>query len=156
MTRGAVGALNFVLWPVIQLGVARVVVLAPARWFNPQSSLFRLSQREREAGFYSRVFGLRHWRHWLPDGAPWVGGRFSTKRIVSREPLYLDAFMRETCRGELAHWITMGFAPLFALWNPPWADGVIAAYALVSNLPCVLSQRRLRAGLLKLSSRHSR
>ncbi|MBK8650664.1 MAG: hypothetical protein IPN23_02960 [Elusimicrobia bacterium] len=50
---------------------------------------------------------------------------------------------------ELAHWLAMTAAPFF-LWNRPWVGGLMAAYALAGNLPCVIAQRYNRARLARL------
>jgi len=35
----------------------------------------------------------------------------------------------------------MACGPLFALWNPPLAAGLLVGYGVVANLPFILIQR---------------
>ena len=53
----------------------------------------------------------------------------------------LTIFAAETKRAELTHWLTIVPAPVFFLWNPVWAGWVIIAYALIANLPFIITQR---------------
>ncbi len=126
------------------MGLSLAISRVPATWFKPDSTLFRERRWERGGDFYTRWTAIRRWKHWLPDGASWIGG-FAKKRLASRTPAYLTAFIPETCRGELAHWLMIAATPIFFLWNPLWADGVMCGYALASNLPCIIAQRYVRA-----------
>ncbi len=63
---------------------------------------------------------------------------------------YLEQFLRETRRAEVAHWLMLLCVPLFFLWNPPWARLVMVAYALAANLPCILAQRYNRIVLYRV------
>ena len=103
----------------------------------------------REVDAYKRVAGVRVWKRLLPDGAPWMKG-FAKRKLMSTEPEYLRQFVAETRRGEAAHWVMMGAVVVFFLWNPLWADGVMAGYAVAANVPCIVTQRynRFRLGRL--------
>ena len=131
----AIGLLNALGLPALQLGLARLFHELPVAWFegNPAST-GRLSASRR-----SRL--LRRWKRWLPDGAAWFAGGFPKARLRSRDPAYLRRFLAETRRGEVCHWCFLALTPLFFLWNPPWACGVIVLYALAANLPCIAVQR---------------
>ena len=73
--------------------------------------------------------------------------------LTGTDPDYLRRFIRETWRGELCHWLAIGGAPVFLLWNPWWGDLIIVAYALAANLPCILAQRYNRARFQRLLAR---
>ncbi len=141
---GWIVALNCAGWPLIQLGLAWLFTRMPERWFARQPRALPI-----EPWIYRHVFQVRRWKDRLPDAAGWFGGGFAKRSLTSRDPDYLRRFISETWRGELCHWSALAFVPLFFLWNPPWADAVILAYALAANLPCILAQRynriRLRA-----------
>jgi glycosyl-4,4'-diaponeurosporenoate acyltransferase len=107
----------------------------PEHWFQPPRGL------TGEALIHERVFQVRSWKDRLPDAAKWFAGGFAKGRLARRDAAYLQRFIRETWRGELCHWCALGCAPIFFLWNPWWADAVIAAYALAANLPCIIVQR---------------
>jgi glycosyl-4,4'-diaponeurosporenoate acyltransferase len=143
--------LNLAGWPVIQFGLAWAFTRMPVAWFTPPAS----GAWEQGGRFYERVFGIKRWKGRLPDAARWFGGGFAKGRLASTDPDYLRRFVRETWRGELCHWVAIGFAPVFFLWNPCWGDWIIVAYALAANLPCILVQRYNRLRLGRLLARRS-
>lgn len=143
---------NFLGWPVLQLSIAYLSEHLPERWFH--SSRGASSLEVSEANFYRRVLRIRTWKHLLPDGALWVGGTFSKRRIVSHRRAYLMRFAREARRGELAHWCMLCCFPIFYVWNPPWARALMTVYAVVTNVPCIVVQRYNRFALLRRLARH--
>jgi glycosyl-4,4'-diaponeurosporenoate acyltransferase len=148
---GWIIALNLAGWPVIQFALAWAFTRMPAAWFNPPAS----RAWEQGGRFFERAFGIKHWKHLLPDAARWFGGGFAKGELADTNPGYLRRFIQETWRGELCHWVALGCAPVFVLWNPWWADLVMAGYALGANLPCILAQRYNRLRLRRLLSRRS-
>jgi glycosyl-4,4'-diaponeurosporenoate acyltransferase len=149
LSTGWVVALNVAGWPVLQLGFAWLFTRLPAAWFAPGAA----HTWEPGPRCYERVFGIKHWKDWLPDGARWFGGVFAKGSLAGRDPAYLRRFMGETRRGELCHWSALACAPVFFLWNPWWADLVMASYAVLANLPCILVQRYNRLRLRRLLAR---
>lgn len=148
-----VAVLNVTLWPVLQLGWAWVFTRLPAGWFRPPAP----GAWEKGGGIYERWFHVRRWKDRLPDGAAWFEGGVAKKHLPGRTPAALSAFARETWRGELCHWTVIAMTPLFFLWNPWWADGVMVVYALAANLPCIIAQRynRARIGALAIPGRRA-
>lgn len=146
--RPALIVANVLGWPLIQLSVARFFTRLPDRVFRGHARMETVY--DAEMTFYSRVLRIRRWKNALPDGASWVGGAFSKRRLESRDRAYVERFILETRRGEAAHWMMIAFTPVFFLWNPLWACAVMVVYALASNLPCILVQRYNRSVL----SRH--
>lgn len=144
-------------WLVIHLGLSWRGTRRPLERFDPDGRLYRIRPWERDGRFYEQCLRIKRWKDLLPDGAAWFRGGFPKGRLRSRDPRYLDRFVRETARGERVHWQTLSAAPLFALWNPPWAMAVIVLYALLANLPCIAIQRYNRSRLLRiLRSRSAR
>lgn len=142
-------ALNVAGWPVIQLSLAWAFTRMPATWFHPPEGW----AWEKGGRFYERRFGIKRWKDKLPDAGPWFGGGFAKGKLGGRDNDYLRRFIRETWRGELCHWCALACAPLFFLWNPLWADLVMAAYAIGANLPCILAQRYNRLRFRRLLAR---
>ena len=138
--------LNALGWPVIQLGLAWAFTRIPTAWFNPGPA----HAWEKGGQFYERVFAIKWWKDWMPDGARWFTGGFAKGTLNAKEPEYLARFIRETWRGEPCHWLALCFVPPFLLWNPWWGDLIIIAYALAANLPCILVQRYNRLRLARL------
>ena len=138
--------LNAAGWLAIQFGLAWGFTRMPAEWFLPGPA-----RAWEDAGrFYERFFAIKRWKGLLPDGARWFSGGFAKSALATREPKYLERFLRETWRGELCHWTALACVPVFVFWNPPWGNVIIAAYAVAANLPCILVQRYNRLRLAKL------
>ena len=146
---------NLLGWPVIQLSISFVAVRLPARLFAEEDWMTAPRRWERGGQIYREWLGARRWKLWLPDGASWMGG-FAKKRLNSRDQAYLAQFVLETRRAELAHWCMLLCLPLFFLWNPPWACGVMTAYALCVNLPCIVAQRYNRMTLERVTRSRQR
>jgi glycosyl-4,4'-diaponeurosporenoate acyltransferase len=141
-------AANIFGWPVIHLVIARFALRIPLQRFasrNPHPT----APHPREARFYRNILLVHRWKTRLPDGAPWLGG-FPKKRFARREQNYLKTFILETRRAEFAHWCMLACLPAFFVWNPPWACGIMTAYALSANLPCIIAQRYNRIVLSRL------
>jgi glycosyl-4,4'-diaponeurosporenoate acyltransferase len=141
--------LNVAGWPVIQFGLAWLFTRMPSAWFTPGAGY----AWERGGRCYERWFAIKRWKDRLPDAARWFSGGFAKGRLSGREADYLHRFARETWRGELCHWCAIACAPVFFLWNPLWADGVMVAFALAANLPCILAQRYNRQRFQRLLAR---
>ena len=144
-----VAILNVVGWPIIQVGLGWTFTRMPARWFEPP----RPMRWESEGRIYERFLRVRRWKDRLPDGAQWFEGGFAKARLDSTAPEYLRRFLLETWRGELCHWSALAFAPVFALWNPPWAVAVMTFCGLLLNLPCIVVLRFNRARFYALVGR---
>lgn len=138
-------------WPVVQLAVSWIALRRPESSFREGDWLYRTRGFEQTGDFYRKYAFVRIWKKLLPDGAALFGG-FRKKRIESRNPDYLARFMTETCRGEWAHGVMLLFAPIPALWNPPWAALGMAAFGLAVNLPPIITQRHNRIVLRKILS----
>jgi glycosyl-4,4'-diaponeurosporenoate acyltransferase len=142
--------INVLAWPVIHLLVSKLALSRPLSSFDPLSPLYRIYSWEKSGALYERLFRIRRWKRALPDGARMLGGDFAKSGFPQRDLAYLERFLAETYRAEWAHWITMLPAPLFFLFNPLWAGGVMLGYAVLANLPCILTQRYNRAKMLVL------
>lgn len=145
--------INSVSWLVLQLSIAAAVTRISAQRFVNDNALYHV--RSWEVKFYRRWLRIRRWKRLLPDGASWVGGRFSKKRLETSDPAYLRQFSLESRRGEAAHWLMFFCFPLFCFWNPPWAWLIIAFYAAAANLPCIFVQRYNRETIRQLLMRRS-
>ncbi|MFC1851742.1 glycosyl-4,4'-diaponeurosporenoate acyltransferase [candidate division CSSED10-310 bacterium] len=141
--------LNIGGWVVIHLSIAYGITLVHTSRFNPAGSLFKKRSWEGDT-LYRTILKAHRWKKKLPDGASWFKKGFPKKKLKNRDPEYLKRFIRETCRGELSHWLMFFCAPLFFLWNPPWASVVMVLYAVSANFPCIITQRYNRIYFQKL------
>ena len=63
------------------------------------------------------------------------------KQLAAASREHLERFRVATVRAELAHLVMLAHAPLFVLFNPPWAAAVMVAFGALVNLPCMVTQR---------------
>lgn len=137
--------LNAVGIPAAHMGLSWAFTRMPAAWFAREGSLFRRWPGE-SARRYETWCRVKAWKSWLPDAAPWFGGP-PKRSLRARDAEALRGFMAETRRGEAAHWAQVVVISSFTVWTPwPWAL-VILAWAVASNLPCLLVQRYNRRRL---------
>lgn len=140
---------DILAWLVIQFAISKWVTVLHSSWFNPTGWIYRRRRWEQGGKIYESL-GVKWWKGRLPDAAPWFKGGFAKATLASRSRGYLDRFVIETCRGELAHWLAMSTAPLFFLWNRPWVGWIMVVYALAGNLPCIIIQRYNRIRLSRI------
>ena len=148
--------LDIVAWFIIHMAVVIFMVRIRRDRFHPGGFLFRARLWERGGRLYAKVFHIRRWKSIMPDGASWMNDRgFPKKELASRDMSYLNAFLLETCRAELTHWVIILFAPFFFLWNKPFVGWIMIVYALGENLPLIMVQRfnRLRLTAICRSKR---
>jgi glycosyl-4,4'-diaponeurosporenoate acyltransferase len=134
--------IDFIVWFIIHIGVVAIMVRIPAKHFNPNHGLYRGRRWEREGDVYREVFKIKKWKQHLPDGARFLGRLgFQKKQLNSKSMEYFEAFLIETCRAELTHWILILFGPFFFLWNRPGVGLFMIFYALFENVPFIIAQR---------------
>jgi len=117
-----------------------------------------LRPRAFEAGgrWYRRRLRIDRWKDRLPEAGDLFRGGTSKRQLPSYDVAGLQLFASETRRAELAHWWAMWCGPIFVLWNPPLAAGLLMGYGVVVNLPFVLIQRYNRARVEALVARRTR
>lgn len=141
------------VWAVWSTLSGYVAHRVPARRLSRDRFLLRLRGPERGGRVYERVLRIKRWKGWLPEAGDLFAGGFSKRRVLHRDREYLERFAIETRRAELTHWLVMSLAPLFFLWNPWWLALAMVGYALVANLPCLVTQRYNRARLARILER---
>ncbi|MDH4291896.1 MAG: glycosyl-4,4'-diaponeurosporenoate acyltransferase [Dehalococcoidia bacterium] len=146
-------ALDFIVWLVIHSGVSMSVAKIKPDAFDPESWLYKGRSWEREGRIYKAFLGVRKWKRVLPDGAAVFKSGFRKKHLKNQDALYLQRFIIETCRAELAHWVIFVFSFLFFIWNAWWIGMIMVAYALIVNIPCIIAQRYNRARLKRFDRR---
>jgi len=140
-------------WFALHMAGAWLAYRLPLERFRYEDRLYKTRRWEQEGLIYRKLFNVRLWKKYLPDGAAMFKGGFPKKHILpNREADYYEEFLKETCRAELTHWIVMLTASLFFLWN----DWVIAVfmipYAVISNAPCIIVQRYNRPRIVRYSA----
>jgi glycosyl-4,4'-diaponeurosporenoate acyltransferase len=149
--------LDIIVWFVIHMGVVYAMVRIPLKRFDPEGSLCRSRNWERDGRLYQDVFKIRKWKKHLPDGAPVLGKNgFPKSKLSSRQKDYFETFLGETCRAEWTHWSIMLFAPLFFLWNTVAVGFIMLFYAAAENLPLITAQRYNRCRFRRVLGKERR
>ena len=144
---------DFVAWFILHMVIAYGATLLPVKLFDEKMWLYRTRSWEKKGAFYTKLFRVESWKDKLPDGASWFSQGFAKKGLAQKKSEYLDRFVKETCRGELAHWFVIAVAPLFFLFNPWYAGIIMIIYAFMANLPCIIVQRYNRPRLMRIRDR---
>ncbi len=117
-----------------------------------------LRERRFEAGgrWYRHRLRIDRWKDKVPEAGGLFRGGVSKRRLPASDVAGLQLFVRETRRAELTHWWALCCGPVFVLWNPPLAAGLLVAYGVVVNLPFIAIQRANRFRVQALIERRSR
>ena len=143
--------IDFVAWFIIHMSVSYVITRQPLTSFKTDSWLYRQRIWEKNGRTYERLFRLKSWKKKLPDGAAVFKNGFEKKRLKETSQRYLLAFINETCRAELTHWIVLLFGFIFLIWNIWWVGIVMIIYATIVNIPCIITQRYNRIKLRRIT-----
>jgi glycosyl-4,4'-diaponeurosporenoate acyltransferase len=142
-------ALNVLVWGCLSFAIGyighrrSIEAFAQEQWWSTPRAF------ERDGAIYGDAFRIKRWKDRLPELGGLFPGGFA-KRSARGHLAHLERFVIETRRAEWVHWWVFMLWPVFAIWNPGWAVGVMWLYATVSNLPCIIVQRYNRARLLRL------
>jgi len=147
LSHSATAIVDTVLWLLIHMTMAFGMTKLSISLFNEEFFLFKNYTWENNGKFYDTILGVTSWKNLIPDGAAWFSSGFAKKNLQKKDIAYYTRFVKETCRGELTHWLVILFAPLFFLFNPPWAGWIIIVYAGCANFPCIIIQRYNRPRL---------
>jgi glycosyl-4,4'-diaponeurosporenoate acyltransferase len=142
--------LDFIAWLVINLSVAGILSRLRSESFNTETWLFKERNWEKQSSLYERLFKIKKWKSWLPDGAEVSRKAFKKKHLQTADSAYLKVFILETCRAEILHLIIFLFGFIFFIWNPWYVGIIMIVYAALTNLPCILTQRYNRIRLKRL------
>ena len=146
--------IDIAAWLAIHFGVSYLVSLKPRVSFDPGDWLYRQRTWEKDGAIYRRLFFIHRWKEKLPDGAALFKTGFAKKRLAEYNETYFSDFIRETCRAELTHWISFLFCFIFFIWNLWWVGIMMIIYAVVANMPCILTQRYNRIRLTRVKKKY--
>jgi glycosyl-4,4'-diaponeurosporenoate acyltransferase len=110
---------------------------------------------ETDGRWYRRRLRVHRWKDKVPEAGDLFRGGVSKRHLPASGVAELQLFVRETRRAELAHWWAMLCGPVFVLWNPPLAAGLLVGYGVVINLPFIAIQRYNRFRTLALIERRA-
>jgi glycosyl-4,4'-diaponeurosporenoate acyltransferase len=146
------------LWAAWSTVCGYVAHRLPSRVLDHDGWLLRLRPRERDGRLYERVLHIKRWKDALPEAGSLFRGGFSKRRITCHDRAFLERFVIETRRAELAHWGILLLGPLFLVAislvdMPWWLATAMVGYAVVANVPCILVQRYNRGRLTRMLAR---
>jgi len=118
--------------------------------------LLRARGFEAGGGWYRRRLRIDGWKDKVPEAGDLFRGGVSKRHLPSYDVTGLELFVRETRRAELGHWWALCCGPVFALWNPPLAAGLLVGYGVLVNLPFIAIQRYNRVRTQALIERRTR
>ena len=144
------GVIDFITWLLIHVFVSLSISKMRPDSFNPDSWLYKERRWENNGRFYNKFFMIKKWKGFLPDGAAVSKSGFRKKRLGNNDAAYIRRFILETCRAELTHWVIFVFAIVFFIWNDWWIGLIMIGYAIVVNIPCVITQRYNRIRLRRV------
>jgi len=145
--------LDIATWLIIHMGVSYLMTHIPLSSFDTKFWLCKQKKWEKDGKIYVRIFRLKKWKKRLPDGAALFKKGFQKKHLKGLDDVYLDNFIRETCRAEITHWTMFLLSPVFFIWNIWWVGIVMIIYAILVNLPCIIIQRYNRIRLKRVYSK---
>ena len=146
-------AVDIAAWGVFHTATGYAAHRLGEERLSREGWLLRPRRFETGGGWYRRRLRVHRWKDKVPEAGALFSGGMSKRQLPGRDVESLQLFVRETRRAELAHWWAMGCGPVFVLWNPPLAAGLLAAYGVLVNLPFILIQRYNRFRLEALIER---
>ena len=117
--------------------------------------LLRPRRFETAGRWYRQRLLVHRWKDRVPEAGDLFAGGTSKRHLPASDLAGLQLFARETRRAELAHWWAMCCGPVFVLWNPPLAAGLLVGYGVVVNLPFIVIQRYNRFRIEALVERRA-
>lgn len=154
MSTRQVVVLDVLVWAAWSVVVGYGAHRLPGHRLAHDGPLSRLRPWERDGRVYERI-GIRRWKDRLPDFGGLFPGGVSKRSLISRSTPDLVRLTAETRRAELVHWAVPAVTPVFLLWNPAPLFGAMVAYAVLSNVPCLVVQRYNRGRLRRMLDRRT-
>ncbi|MFB9860007.1 glycosyl-4,4'-diaponeurosporenoate acyltransferase [Salinicoccus siamensis] len=145
-------AIDIIAWLFFHLVISYLCFRLPLSAFQNNAFWSRIYRWEDSGHLWHRLFRVKSWKGRLIDGASLFKKGYQKKTLHGTDRSELKTFAEETKRAELTHWASILPAPLFFLWNPPLAGFLMIVYAVVFNLPFIITQRYNRGRIKKMLS----
>ncbi|MBC7558277.1 MAG: hypothetical protein H7270_02780 [Dermatophilaceae bacterium] len=134
-------AVDVIAWGALHAGTGYAAHRLGDSRLSRDGWLLRPRHFEVGGQWYPRRLRIHRWKDKVPEAGDLFRSGVSKRQLPSYDVAGLQLFVRETRRAELTHWWAMGCGPLFVLWNPPLAAGLLIAYGVGINLPFIVIQR---------------
>jgi len=142
--------LDIIAWTIIQLSIGYFSSRIPLDHLDPNQWFFQTFKWENDGKIYQKLFHIRSWKHLIPNGSALYRDGYSIKNLSSRDPEYLERWLKESVRSEICHWRMIIPCIFFFLWNSVTMGWIMVAYALISNLVPIILQRYNRPRIRRL------
>lgn len=144
--------IDIAVWLAAGVVIGRYQARRPLESLQAEGPFTRLWRWEMAGAPFRRWVRVDAWKDRLPDAGSWFGG-LSKKQLPATGEGGWQRFAAESLRAERTHWAMFATLPLFALWNPPSLLLANVAFAVVTNLPCIVIARHNRARVVRLLRR---
>jgi glycosyl-4,4'-diaponeurosporenoate acyltransferase len=132
---------DIIAWIVFHISIGFLCSKIPLDWIHPEKRWFQTFKWEKGGEIYERIFHVRAWKKFIPNGSGLYPDGFSIKNLPDFSLETLDRWLKESCRAELCHWLMIMPGFLFFLWNSVVIGWGMVAYAIINNLVPIVMQR---------------
>ena len=148
--------LDIAAWICFHLGIGYWCSQLPVSWFDPHKRMYQTRPWEKNGEIYQRLFHVRSWKDFIPNGSALYPNTFSIKELPAYDLAYLERWLVESCRAEFCHWVMIMPGFLFFLWNSVELGWWMVVYAFLNNIVVIVLQRFNRPRMRRLLSRMQR
>lgn len=128
--------------------IALIHRLIPYKYYKEDNAYFR--EKEKERKFYEKI-KIRAWKDKIPE----LGGKLKyfdkSKLEKDAGSEYFMTFIKETCMGEMIHFVSIICAPLLLIILPPsftWTIGLpVVVVNMLLQIPSIFTLRYTRPKL---------
>jgi len=145
--------LFFILWPAFQLTAMLIANKLPDRFYSTDSFLFQTRGWEDDGKIYDKLFKVKKWKRYLPDGAAVFKRGYKKKHLSDYSRPNLQRYLVESCRAEMTHLLAIFPFWAFGFFAPPIVVFYMFLYSLAVNVPCMIAQRYNRPRFIKLMAK---
>jgi glycosyl-4,4'-diaponeurosporenoate acyltransferase len=128
-------------WIFFHLGIGFCSSKIPISKFDPNRRFFQTFPWEKGGSIYQKLFHVRSWKRFIPQGSALYKNAFSLQHLTTKDPAYLELWLRESIRAEFCHWVMILPGFFFVLWNDVVGSWLVMAYAVITNLVPIVLQR---------------
>lgn len=133
--------IDILAWGFFHLSISMLCFKMPLRYFEQDLPFYKSASWEDNGKVWDKIFFVKKWKGRLIDGSSIMKKSYNKSNLHGSTSDQLAVFSAETKRAELTHWLLMIPAPIFFLWNPVWVGWVMIAYAILVNVPFIVTQR---------------
>ena len=144
---------DVVAWIAIHLSLGYLSSKIPLARLDPNRRFFQAFAWEKNGEIYQQLFGVKYWKHFMPNGSALYPGAFSIRNLLSFDPAYLEVWLQESVRAETCHWAMIFPGVFFFLWNSVAGGWGMVAYAVLNNVVPIILQRFNRPRVRRLLAR---